>query len=148
MPKVGTRWWWASYHKLRRKNIQYSFTKILKISFNDAVNRVTDELKKKALVSYRYWCSNDPSEETWCRFQEIQNFGSVQSTIYIQSPESGEQNRNYAAVQYNRSRNRTKKIKVSAIDPIASMQSVENQELKDIAHQVQAELKRCGASIT
>ncbi len=35
-----------------------------------------------------------------------------------------------------------KKIKVSAIDPIASMQSVENQELKDIAHQVQAELKK------
>jgi uncharacterized protein (DUF302 family) len=35
-----------------------------------------------------------------------------------------------------------KKIKVSAIDPIASMQPVENQELKDIAHQVQAELKK------
>jgi uncharacterized protein (DUF302 family) len=34
------------------------------------------------------------------------------------------------------------KIEVSAIDPIASMQAIENPQLKDIANQVQAKLKK------
>lgn len=32
-------------------------------------------------------------------------------------------------------------IEIAAIDPIASMQAIANQELGDIAHEVQAELK-------
>ena len=35
-----------------------------------------------------------------------------------------------------------RKIEVSAIDPIASMQSIENTQLKDIAEQVQTRLKK------
>ena len=34
------------------------------------------------------------------------------------------------------------KIEVAAVDPIASMQGVENTELGEIAHQVQTKLKR------
>ncbi len=39
------------------------------------------------------------------------------------------------------------KIEVSAIDPIASMQAIENPELKDIADQVRAMLKKVVESL-
>jgi hypothetical protein len=33
-------------------------------------------------------------------------------------------------------------VEIAAVDPVASMQAIENPELKDIAEQVQAKLKR------
>jgi uncharacterized protein (DUF302 family) len=38
-------------------------------------------------------------------------------------------------------------IEVSAIDPISSMQAIENPELQDIANQVQAKLKKVVESL-
>ena len=38
-------------------------------------------------------------------------------------------------------------VEVSAIDPISSMQAIENPELQDIANQVQAKLKKVVESL-
>ena len=123
--------------------MQYSFNKVLDISFDDAVNRVMDELrkegfgvltdidvqmtlKKKLDVDFRKYrilgACNPPF--AYKALQAESRIGTMlPCNVIVQETEQG-------------------KIEVSAIDPIASMQGVGNPQLKDIANQVQAKLKK------
>ena len=123
--------------------MQYSFGKILELSFDDAVNRVMDELKKEGFgvltdidvqttlkkkldVDFRKYrilgACNPPF--AYKALQAESRIGTMlPCNVIVQETEQGE-------------------IEVSAIDPIASMQTIENPELQDIADQVQAKLKK------
>ena len=123
--------------------MQYSFSKILELSFDDAVNRVMDELKKEGFgvltdidvqttlkkkldVDFRKYrilgACNPPF--AYKALQAESRIGTMlPCNVIVQETEQGE-------------------IEVSAIDPIASMQTIENPELQDIADQVQAKLKK------
>jgi uncharacterized protein (DUF302 family) len=123
--------------------MQYSFNKILDMSFDDAVNRVMDELKKEGFgvltdidvqmtlkkkldVDFRKYrilgACNPPF--AYKALQAESRIGTMlPCNVIVQETEQG-------------------KIEVSAIDPIASMQAIGNPKLKDIANQVQAKLKK------
>ena len=123
--------------------MQYSFNKILDMSFDDAVNRVMDELKKEGFgvltdidvqmtlkkkldVDFRKYrilgACNPPF--AYKALQTESRIGTMlPCNVIVQETEQG-------------------KIEVSAIDPIASMQAIGNPKLKDIANQVQAKLKK------
>ena len=128
--------------------MQYSFGKILELSFDDAVNRVMDELKKEGFgvltdidvqttlkkkldVDFRKYrilgACNPPF--AYKALQAESRIGTMlPCNVIVQETEQGE-------------------IEVSAIDPIASMQTIENPKLKDIADQVQAKLKKVVESL-
>ena len=123
--------------------MQYSFNKKLGISFEEAVNRVIDELKKEGFgiltdidvqktlkkkldVDFRKYrilgACNPPF--AYKALQAESRIGTMlPCNVIVQETEDG-------------------KIEVSAIDPIASMQTIENPQLADIADQVQAKLKK------
>jgi uncharacterized protein (DUF302 family) len=123
--------------------MQYSFDKILNMPFDDAINRVTDELKKdgfgiltdidvqqtlkkKLDVDFRKYrilgACNPPF--AYKALQLESRIGTMlPCNVIVQEIEPG-------------------KVEVSAIDPIASMQAIENPELGDVAVQVQALLKK------
>jgi uncharacterized protein (DUF302 family) len=123
--------------------MQYSLNKTLDMSFDDAVNRVTDELKKEGFgilsdidvqmtlkkkldVDFRKYrilgACNPPF--AYKALQAESRIGTMlPCNVIVQETEPG-------------------KIEVSAIDPIASMQAIGNPKLKDIANQVQAKLKK------
>jgi uncharacterized protein (DUF302 family) len=123
--------------------MQYSFNKILDMSFDDAVNRVMDELKKEGFGvltdidvqmtlkkkldvdfrKYRILGACNPAFAYKALQAESRIGTMLPCNVIVQETEQG-------------------KIEVSAIDPIASMQAIGNQKLKDIANQVQAKLKK------
>jgi uncharacterized protein (DUF302 family) len=118
------------------------------MSFDDALNRVVDELKKEGFgvltdidvqmtlkkkldVDFRKYrilgACNPPF--AYKALQAESRIGTMlPCNVIVQETERG-------------------KVEVSAIDPISSMQAIENPELQDIANQVQAKLKKVVESL-
>lgn len=123
--------------------MQYSIDKILDMSFDDAVNRVVEELKKEGFgvltdidvqttlkkkldVDFRKYrilgACNPPF--AYKALQAERRIGTMlPCNVIVQETESGQ-------------------IEVSAIDPIASMRAIENPSLREIADQIQDKLKK------
>ena len=122
--------------------MSYYFNKILDLSFDDAISRVTEELKKEGFGvltdidvqstlkkkldvnfrKYRILGACNP-QFAYKALQKESRIGTMlPCNVIVQETEEGN-------------------IEVSAIDPISSMQAVQNPELEGIANQVQAKLK-------
>jgi uncharacterized protein (DUF302 family) len=130
-----TRQWETNFMK-------YYFSKFLEVSFDEAVSRVTEELKKEGFgiltdidvketlkkkldvdfKKYRILGACNPPFAYQALQLESKIGTMLPCNVIVQETEEG-------------------KIEVAAIDPIASMQAVENPALQDIANQVQAKLK-------
>jgi len=122
--------------------MQYYFSKTLAVPFDEAITRVTDELKKQGFgiltdidvqktlkqkldVDFRKYrilgACNPPF--AYKALQAESRIGTMlPCNVIVQETEGGE-------------------VEVSAIDPIASMQAVQNPGLEEIAKQVQAKLR-------
>jgi uncharacterized protein (DUF302 family) len=122
--------------------MKYYFNKTLDISFENAVKRVTEELKKEGFgiltdidvqstlkkkldVSFRKYRILGACNPQFA-YKALQNESRIGTmlpcNVIVQETEGGD-------------------VEVSAIDPISSMQAVQNPDLEDIANQVQAKLK-------
>ena len=122
--------------------MQYYFNKILDISFDEAIERVTEELKKEGFgiltdidvqstlkkkldVSFRKYRILGACNPQFA-YKALQNESRIGTmlpcNVIVQETEGGD-------------------VEVSAIDPMSSMQAVQNPDLEGIANQVQAKLK-------
>ena len=128
--------------------MQYSFNKIMDCSFDKAITRVTEALKKedfgvlteidvqKTLKKkldvdfrkYRILGACNPNYAYRALQLESRIGTMLPCNVIVQETESG-------------------KVEVAAIDPIASMQSIDNPDLHDVADQVQAKLKKVVQSL-
>ncbi len=123
--------------------MQYSFNKILEMSFNDAVNRVTDELKKEGFgVLTDIDVQMTLKQKLDVDFRKYRILGACNPQFAYKALKAESRIGTMLPCNVIVQETEQNKIEVSAIDPIASMQSIENQELKDIAHEVQAKLKK------
>ncbi len=123
--------------------MSYYFSATIEGPFNDAIEKVTDELKKEGFgvltnidvkatlkkkldVDYQnYWILGacNPAFAYQALQAEDKIGVMLPCNVIVQDTEDG-------------------KVEVSAVDPIASMRAIENTELGDIANQVQAKLKK------
>ena len=123
--------------------MSYYFSATIEGPFDDAIEKVTDELKKEGFgvltnidvkatlkkkldVDYQnYWILGacNPAYAYQALQAEDKIGVMLPCNVIVQDTEDG-------------------KVEVSAVDPIASMQAIENTELGDIANQVQAKLKK------
>jgi uncharacterized protein (DUF302 family) len=123
--------------------MQYYFSKTFKMPFEEAVARVIDELKKegfgvltdidvqKTLKSkldvdfrkYRILGACNPPFAYKALLAEDKIGVMLPCNVIVQDMEGGV-------------------VEVAAIDPVASMQSIENTSLKEVAVQVQAKLRK------
>lgn len=122
--------------------MKYYFSKTLDKSFDEAVESVTEELKKEGFGiltdidvqstlkkkldvdfrKYRILGACNP-QFAYQALQKESRIGTMlPCNVIVQETEEGD-------------------VEVSAVDPIASMQAVQNPELEGIANQVQAKLK-------
>jgi len=123
--------------------MQYSFNKILEMSFNDAVYRVTDELKKEGFgVLTDIDVQMTLKQKLDVDFRKYRILGACNPQFAYKALKAESRIGTMLPCNVIVQATEQNKIEVSAIDPIASMQSIENQELKDIAHEVQAKLKK------
>ncbi|MDX2433059.1 MAG: DUF302 domain-containing protein [Desulfobacterales bacterium] len=123
--------------------MQYYFNKIVEMTFEETIDKVTEELKKegfgvlteidvKAALKkkidvdfrkYRILGACNPSYAYKALLAEDKIGTMLPCNVIVQEREDG-------------------KIEVAAIDPIASMQAVENESLGGIAAEVHAKLKK------
>ncbi len=122
--------------------MSYHFSKTLQVSFDEAVNRVTEALKREGFgilteidvkqtlkakldVDFRNYrilgACNPP-----LAFQALECEGKIGTmlpcNVIVQDAEQGG-------------------VEVSAVDPIASMRAIDNPALRSVAEQVQAKLR-------
>lgn len=122
--------------------MQYYFNKTLAIPFDEAITRVVDELKKEGFgiltdidvqktlkkkldvdfKKYRILGACNPPFAYKALQAESRIGTMLPCNVIVQETEGGE-------------------VEVSAIDPIAPMQAVQNPALENIAKQVQAKLR-------
>ena len=121
--------------------MQYSFNKIMNCSFEEAITRVTEALKKEGFgvmteidvqktlkkkldVDFRKYIILGACNPNYAyrALQLESRIGTMlPCNVIVQETESGE-------------------VEIAAIDPIASMQSIDNPDLGEVATQVQAKL--------
>ena len=121
----------------------YCFSKIVAMNFDEAIAKVTEELKiegfgilteidvtatlkKKLNVDFRKYhilgACNPPF--AYRALQAEPNIGTMlPCNVIVQELDSGE-------------------IEVTAVDPLASMQAIQNEALQPIAEEIQAKLKK------
>jgi uncharacterized protein (DUF302 family) len=123
--------------------MQYYFNKIVEMTFEETIDKVTEELKKEGFGvlteidvqaalkkkidvdfrKYRILGACNPSYAYKALLAEDKIGTMLPCNVIVQEREDG-------------------KIEVAAIDPIASMQAVENERLGGIAVEVHAKLKK------
>lgn len=128
--------------------MSYYFSKTVDLSFDEAITRVTDELKKegfgilteidvKATLkkkldvdfrNYRILGACNPPLAHKALLAEPQIGLMLPCNVVVQETEGGQ-------------------TIVSAIDPLASMQAVENESLGEVAEQVKAKLQKVIESV-
>jgi uncharacterized protein (DUF302 family) len=142
---LGAEFRMTSYLRINAlggERMQYYFNKTLDISFDEAVERVTEELKKEGFgiltdidvqstlkkkldVSFRKYRILGACNPQFA-YKALQNESRIGTmlpcNVIVQETEGGD-------------------VEVSAIDPISSMQAIQNPDLEGIANQVQAKLK-------
>jgi uncharacterized protein (DUF302 family) len=128
--------------------MKYYFSKTLNVSFDEAIPKVIEELKKggfgiiteidvketlkkKLNVDFRKYrilgaCSAQYAYQALLKEDKIGTM--LPCNVIVQEISEG-------------------KVEVAAIDPIASMQAIENPELGSIAVEVQAKLKKVVESL-
>lgn len=123
--------------------MQYYFNKIVEMTFEETIDKVTEELKKegfgvlteidvKAALKkkidvdfrkYRILGACNPSYAYKALLVEDKIGTMLPCNVIVQEKEDG-------------------RVEVAAIDPIASMQAVENESLGGIAVEIQLKLKK------
>jgi uncharacterized protein (DUF302 family) len=127
----------------KEANMAYYFRRILTLSFEDAISRVTDALKKEGFGiltdidvqatlkkkmnvefrKYRILGACNPPAAYQALLAEDKIGTMLPCNVIVQETAEG-------------------KVEVAAIDPIASMMAIQNPKLGDIADQVRNKLKK------
>ena len=123
--------------------MQYSFNKTVDMSFEDAVDKAVEELKKEG-----FGVLTDIDVQTTLKkkldvdFRKYRILGACNPPFAYKALQAESRIGTMLPCNVIVQETDDGKVEVSAIDPIASMQTIENPDLKDIADQIQAKLKK------
>ncbi|RUT79647.1 DUF302 domain-containing protein [Ancylomarina longa] len=123
--------------------MKYYFEKTTNYSFNKAVERVTEELKKEGFgVLTEIDVQSTLKKKLDVNFKPYKILGACNPSFAYQALQT--ENRigvmlpcNVIVQQISETQ-----TEIAAVDPMASMQAVENEKLADIAIEVQQKIKR------
>jgi len=123
--------------------MSYYFSKILNMSFDDAILRVTDELKKEGFgILTEIDVTATLKKKLDVDFHKYRILGACNPPFAYKAlqaePKIGTMLPCNVIVQELKSGD----IEVAAVDPLASMQAIQNQALRPIAEEIQAKLKK------
>jgi len=122
--------------------MSYYFSKILDVSFDEAVARVTEELKKEGFgILTDIDVKETLKKKLNVDFKKYRILGACNPPFAYKSLQAEDKIGLMLPCNVVVQEISDGKIEVTAIDPVASMQAIDNPKLRDIAEQVRAKLK-------
>ncbi|XVJ65025.1 MAG: DUF302 domain-containing protein [Lacibacter sp.] len=123
--------------------MNYYFTKTLSGDFNNIIERVTGLLKAEGFgVLTEIDIKATLKKKLDVDFYKYKILGACNPTFAYKALQTEDKIGTMLPCNVIVQEKEPGKIEVSAVDPIASMQAIENTGLKDIAEQVREKLKR------
>jgi uncharacterized protein (DUF302 family) len=122
--------------------VGYYFSKILDISFDQAVTKVVEELEKEGFgVLTDIDVKETLRKKLDVEFRNYRILGACNPPFAYQALQAEDKIGTMLPCNVVVQENSEGKADVAAIDPVASMEAIDNPELEDIAGQVRAKLK-------
>lgn len=121
----------------------YYFSKIMDVPFDDVINMVMDELKKEGFgvltdIDVKATLKNKLDVD----FYKYRILGACNPTFAYKALQAEDKIGIMLPCNVIVQETEDGKTEVAAVDPLASMQAVQNKELLNIATEVQAKLKK------
>jgi uncharacterized protein (DUF302 family) len=125
------------------KDVTYYFSKILNVSFDEAVAKVTEELKKEGFGIMTDIDVKDAMQKKLnVDFRKYRILGACNPPYSYRALKEEDKIGTMLPCNVIVQETAEGKVEVAAIDPIASMQAVRNPALEGIALEVQGKLKK------
>ena len=122
--------------------MKYYFNKTLSIPFDDAVVRVTEELKKEGFgILSEIDVKETLKKKLDVDFKQYKILGACNPPFAYRALQSEDKIGTMLPCNVVVQEIENDQVEVAAVDPMASMQAVENPDLRQIAKEVQAKLK-------
>ena len=123
--------------------MNYYFTKTVSGNFQDIIEKVTESLKAEGFgVLTEIDIKATLKKKLDVDFYNYKILGACNPTFAYKALQTEDKIGTMLPCNVIVQEKESGKIEVSAVDPIASMQAIENPGLKDIAEQVREKLKR------
>ncbi|MBU1633883.1 DUF302 domain-containing protein [bacterium] len=120
----------------------YYFSKVLASEFDDAIQKVTEALKTEGFgVLSRIDVQKAMQEKMGVNFQKYQILGACNPSFAYQALLAEDKIGTMLPCNIIVQELNEGQIEVAAIDPVASMQAIQNEELASIAIEVRDKLK-------
>ena len=122
--------------------VSYYFSKALNIPFDEAVERVTEELKKEGFgILTDIDVKATLKKKLDVDFKKYRILGACNPPFAYRALQTEDKIGTMLPCNVIVQEHVEGRVEVSAIDPVASMQAIDNPGLHDIAQQIQAKLK-------
>ena len=123
--------------------MSYYFNKVVDLSFDEAVKRVTEELKKEGFgVLTEIDVTGALKKKLGVDFRKYRILGACNPNFAYKALLEEDKIGTMLPCNVIVQERADGKLEVAAIDPVASMQAVKNESLGEVASQVQSRLKK------
>ncbi|MFQ5866629.1 MAG: DUF302 domain-containing protein [bacterium] len=121
----------------------YYFSKTLNVDFGEAIVRVTEELKKEGFgILTEIDVKETLKKKLNVDFKKYKILGACNPPLAYKSLQAEDKIGLMLPCNVLVQEISDGKTEVAAIDPVASMQAIENPKLREVAEQVRAKLKK------
>lgn len=123
--------------------MSYYFRKILEISFDDALSRVTEKLKKEGFgVLTEIDVKQTLKKKLDVEFRKYKILGACNPLFAYKALQAEDKIGLMLPCNVIVQEVSEGEVEVAAIDPVASMQAIDNENLRGVAEQVRAKLQK------
>ena len=123
--------------------MSYYFSKILNVSFDEAVSKVIEELKKEGFgILTDIDVKETLKKKLNVDFKKYRILGACNPPFAYQALQAEDKIGTMLPCNVVVQEFADGSVEAAAVDPIASMMAIENPKLRGIAEQLQAKLKR------
>ncbi len=123
--------------------MSYYFSKTLNLSFEEAVSKVTAELAKEGFgIMSEIDVKEALKKKLGVDFRSYRILGACNPPFAYRALQLEDKIGTMLPCNVVVQEHAPGKVEVSAVDPVASMQAIDNTKLRDVAEEVQAKLKK------
>jgi uncharacterized protein (DUF302 family) len=123
--------------------MSYHFSKTLTTTFDDAISKVTEQLKKEGFgILTEIDVKETLKKKLDVDFHNYRILGACNPPFAYRALQAEDKIGTMLPCNVIVQEKEPGKVEVSAVDPIASMQAIDNPDLAEVARQVQAKLKK------